>query len=134
MTRAYQIYDASVRVFAHEARIYALACFPGTTSSIVIPEPSFIYTGYAKAFDPLIQYMIDPDIRAGMYGIQVHVCTQLVRRNLQRTGDPSLTDLVLKLVHLRRVLAVLKARGSDAQCITYNRAVDVLVSQIDRVL
>ncbi|KAB5594755.1 hypothetical protein CTheo_1734 [Ceratobasidium theobromae] len=99
----------ALRVLAHEERIYEHTISNSTT------DPDFIHTGYAKAFAPLLRYMLDPDSRVGMHGIQLHVCTQL-------------------LVHLRRILAVLKARGSDSCCITYNTAVNVLVSQIDQVL
>ncbi|KAH7327669.1 hypothetical protein B0J17DRAFT_710050 [Rhizoctonia solani] len=102
-----EINNAASRTFVHETRIYQRA--PSS------PRPELVYEGYAKAFAPLIEYMLDPDIRAKLYGIQLHVCTQL-------------------LVHLRRILAVLKARGSDSRCITYNTAVNVLVSEIDRVL
>ncbi|CAE6379077.1 unnamed protein product [Rhizoctonia solani] len=102
-----EINNAASRTFIHETRIYQ-----GSESS---PSPEWVYDGYAKAFAPLIEHMLDPDLRAKLHGIQLHVCTQL-------------------LVQLRRILAVLKARGSDSRCITYNTAVKVLVSEIDRVL
>ncbi|KAJ1307020.1 hypothetical protein OPQ81_007999 [Rhizoctonia solani] len=102
-----EINNAASRTFIHETHIYQ--------SSQSNPSLELVYEGYAKAFAPLIEYMLDPDVRTKLHGTQLHVCTQL-------------------LVHLRRVLAVLKARGSDSRCITYNTAVNVLVSEIDRVL
>ena len=38
-----------------------------------------MYTGYAKALEPLIRFMVDPESRSEMYGVQLHVCMQLVR-------------------------------------------------------
>jgi hypothetical protein len=34
------------------------------------------------ALTPLIQYMIDPDSRIEMTGIQLQICTQLVRQGI----------------------------------------------------
>ncbi|KAF8603879.1 hypothetical protein BDV93DRAFT_544498 [Ceratobasidium sp. AG-I] len=107
------INQASARVFAHESRIHALYTIPNL--SVTKEEPDFVYTGYANALEPLLRFMVDPESRSEMYGVQVHVCMQL-------------------LVHLRRVLAILKAQGSDAHCRTYNTAVKSLVLEIERVM
>lgn len=77
--------------------------------------------------------MVNPESRSEMYGVQLHVCMQLVRAcallPLQLSDKKS-----NQLVHLRRVLAILKAQGSDTHCRTYNTAVKSLVSEIERVM
>jgi hypothetical protein len=65
-----QINNAAARTFVHETRIY---------QSSQSTSPELVYEGYAKAFTPLIEYMLNPDVRSKLCGIQLHVCTQLVR-------------------------------------------------------
>ncbi|GAB1518086.1 hypothetical protein RhiTH_001145 [Rhizoctonia solani] len=66
--RLEQINSAAARTFVHETRIYQKS---------QSASPELVYEGYAKAFAPLIEYMLDPDVRSELYGIQLHVCTQL---------------------------------------------------------